>query len=98
MIYAIYSQFGTQCSFCLPSLVIEVEFEATEFQAPELVTKNEIHLRISQSIIVDTHFFVLAMTYEHFDDEFEALNSTYPELKPRSLKDEYDQAECKFSY
>ena len=76
--------------------VIELQFEVSQFSADESDTKKEIQFNINHPIIVDTHFFVLAMTYQHFDDEYEALNSSYPGLKPYALNNEYDQAECKF--
>ena len=39
---------------------------------------------------------MLAMTYEEYDEEYEALNRTYPGLQEFTLTNEYDQAECKY--
>ena len=52
-------------------------------------------MNIINPIIVDTHFFVLAMTYEEYEQEYAVLNMTYPGLDEFTLNDEYDQAECK---
>ena len=55
----------------------------------------EIGLIVSNPIVVDTHFFVLALTYQEYDDQYEDLKALYPNLDPFTLKNEYDQAECK---
>lgn len=50
---------------------------------------------ISNPIVVDTHYFLLALTYQEYDYQYEYLKEIYPELDPYTLNNEYDQAECK---
>ena len=79
----------------LSSPVIEVQFERNEFSVEESIGEMEISLTISNPIVVDTYFFVLALTYQEYDDQYEDLKEIYPNLDPFTLKNEYDQAECK---
>ena len=81
--------------FIFSILVISVWFEGSDFSILESSVTKEIFLNIIHPISVDTHFFVLAMTYEEYDQEYAALNMTYPGLDEFTLNDEYDQAECK---
>ena len=82
----------------LPISVIQVEFQDKEYSIDESVGEKQVHFIISNPIIVDTHFLVLALTYQQFDEQYEALNATYPGLDPFTLNDEYDQAECKYEW
>ena len=78
--------------------MLEVQFLNTEFSAEESEVTKTISFRIDNPITVDTHFFVIPMTYQDFDDKYELLNATYPGLDLFTLNDEYDQAEGKYVY
>ena len=78
--------------------VITVQFQETEYAVDESVREKQVHFIITNPIIVDTHFLVLAQTYQQFDEQYEALNTRYPGLDPFTLNDEYDQAERKHMY
>ena len=74
---------------------IRVGFGVTEYTADEEQLKGVLTFDIGNPIIVDTHFFVLCMTYEEYDNEYPELNKTYPGLAHFPLNDQYDQAERK---
>ena len=76
--------------------MIEVEFEVIEFLVEESNMRKEIDFKISNRIMADTHFLVLAMTYEEYEDRYATLKETYPGLHEFSLHNEYDQAECTY--
>ena len=54
-----------------------------------------ISFTITERIPGETHFKVRPMTYKDYDDEYPELKKKYPDIKPVTLSDEYDQAECK---
>ena len=76
--------------------VILVEFLLNEFHVEEEQGVKTINFTIKEAIPADTHFIVHAMTYKQYDDQYLQLKAKYPDIKPFSLLDEYDQAECKF--
>ena len=81
---------------CLSISVINVQFQDREFSVEESIGEREINLVISNPIVVDTYYFLLALTYQEYDDQYEDLKTIYPNLDPFTLENEYDQAECKY--
>ena len=75
---------------------IRVGFGVTEYAAAEPELKGVLTFDIANPIIVDTHFFVLCMTYEEYDNQYPELNQTYPGLAHFPLNDQYDQAEGEY--
>ena len=57
--------------------------------------QREIHFIVDNPISVDTHCVVIAMTYQEYSNQYADLRAMYPDLKPFTLYNEYDQAECK---
>ena len=75
--------------------VIEVKFDRVEYSAEESEGEKQIDLIITNPINVDTYFFVLALTYQQYDDQYDNMHAIYPDLHRNTLDNEYDQAECK---
>ena len=82
--------------FLLSISVIHVEFEVTEYRLNENQENLTITFKVNKRIPAATHFFLRPMRYEEYDDKYPELLVKYPNLKPYSLHDEYDQAECKY--
>ena len=75
--------------------VINVQFQDQEFSVEESAREREIRFIVTHPISADTHYLVLAMTYQEYDDRYADLKAQYPSLEPFSLSNEYDEAECK---
>ena len=78
--------------------VISIQFRDQEIAVEESMEGMEIHFTITNPISVDTHYVLLAMTYEEYDDQYAGLRARYPGLEPFSLYNEYDAAECKHKF
>ena len=75
---------------------IRVGFSVSEFAAEESDIQKIVTLSVNNPVAVDTHFFVRAMTYQQYEEEYDSLTALYPDLPKYTLTDEYDSAECEY--
>ena len=76
--------------------MISVGFRDKEFSVEESVGVKQIHFIVANPISVDTHCTLVALTYQDFDLHYNKdLRTLYPSLESFTLRNKYDQAECK---
>ena len=63
----------------------------------ESVGEREIQFIVANPISVETHWILVPLTYQDFDNRYEDLRARYPNLQPFTQDNEYDQAECKLA-
>ena len=73
---------------------IGVGFSVSEFTAEESNIQKTVTISVNNPVTVDTHFFVRAMTYQQYEEEYDNLTALYPNLPKYTLTGEYDSAEC----